>query len=457
MIDIDNNDTICAVATAAGGAIGVIRVSGPDAISLTDSIFSRNLQDASPNTIVYGNIVGTNNDIVDEVLVSIFRKPHSYTGEDSTEISCHGSRYILSRVMQLLISAGCRQAQPGEFTRRAFCNGKLDLSQAEAVADLIASTNEATHHIALGQLRGNITNTLSLLRDQLLKMTSLLELELDFSDHEELEFADRSQLRQLAEEIDSRIVKMISSFASGQAIKKGVPVAIVGKTNVGKSTLLNAILGEQRAIVSDVHGTTRDIIEDAIDIRGVTFRFIDTAGLRTTTDEIEQIGIGLTYRKLNEATVVLWVVDEMPTASETAEMTQRCHNSQLIVVNNKTDRKNLVESLKEELKDIPVIGISARCGENIYSLQDMIFEAADIQSVTANDVVVTSSRHYESLQRSHESMMRTIEGIDLGISADLLSEDLRSCLESMSEITGRGIITSNEVLSNIFSHFCIGK
>lgn len=457
MIDIDNNDTICAVATAAGGAIGVIRVSGPDAISLTDSIFSRNLQDASPNTIVYGNIVGTNNDIVDEVLVSIFRKPHSYTGEDSTEISCHGSRYILSRVMQLLISAGCRQAQPGEFTRRAFCNGKLDLSQAEAVADLIASTNEATHHIALGQLRGNITNTLSLLRDQLLKMTSLLELELDFSDHEELEFADRSQLRQLAEEIDSRIVKMISSFASGQAIKKGVPVAIVGKTNVGKSTLLNAILGEQRAIVSDVHGTTRDIIEDAIDIRGVTFRFIDTAGLRTTTDEIEQIGIGLTYRKLNEATVVLWVVDEMPTASETAEMTQRCRNSQLIVVNNKTDRKNLVESLKEELKDIPVIGISARCGENIYSLQDMIFEAADIQSVTANDVVVTSSRHYESLQRSHESMMRTIEGIDLGISADLLSEDLRSCLESMSEITGRGIITSNEVLSNIFSHFCIGK
>ena len=457
MIDIDNNDTICAVATAAGGAIGVIRVSGPDAISLTDSIFSRNLQDASPNTIVYGNIVGTNNDIVDEVLVSIFRKPHSYTGEDSTEISCHGSRYILSRVMQLLISAGCRQAQPGEFTRRAFCNGKLDLSQAEAVADLIASTNEATHHIALGQLRGNITNTLSLLRDQLLKMTSLLELELDFSDHEELEFADRSQLRQLAEEIDSRIVKMISSFASGQAIKKGVPVAIVGKTNVGKSTLLNAILGEQRAIVSDVHGTTRDIIEDAIDIRGVTFRFIDTAGLRTTTDEIEQIGIGLTYRKLNEATVVLWVVDEMPTASETAEMTQRCRNSQLIVVNNKTDRKNLVESLKEELKDIPVIGISARFGENIDSLQDMIFEAADIQSVTANDVVVTSSRHYESLQRSHESMMRTIEGIDLGISADLLSEDLRSCLESMSEITGRGIITSNEVLSNIFSHFCIGK
>ena len=457
MIDIGNTDTICAIATAVGGAIGVVRVSGPDAIRITDSIFSRNLLHASANSIVYGNIVDNNKTIIDEVLVSVFRSPHSYTGEDSTEISCHGSRYILSRVMQLLVSAGCRQAMQGEFTRRAFSNGKLDLSQAEAVADLIASTNEASHRIAMGQLRGNITNTLSLLHDQLLRMTSLLELELDFSDHEELEFADRTQLRQLAKDIDSRIVSMINSFASGQAIKKGIPVAIVGKTNVGKSSLLNALLGEQRAIVSDVHGTTRDVIEDAIDIRGVTFRFIDTAGLRTTTDEIEQIGIGLAFRKIDEATVVLWVVDEVPSADETAEMTQRCANRQVIVVNNKTDVKDLVPLLRQNLKDMPVVGISARLGENIDCLRDMIFDAADIQSVAANDVVVTSSRHYEALQRSHESMMRTIEGIDLGVSADLLSEDLRQCLDFMAEITGRGIITSNEVLSNIFSHFCIGK
>ncbi len=457
MIDIGNSDTICAIATAAGGAIGVIRVSGRDSIRLTDSIFSRNLLDASACTVHYGNIVDANGQVVDEVLVSVFRSPHSYTGEDSTEISCHGSRYILARVVRLLLDAGCRQAQAGEFTRRAFANGKLDLSQAEAVADLIASTNEATHRIALGQLRGNITNSLSILRDQLLKMTSLLELELDFSDHEELEFADRSQLRQLAVEIDNHLLRMIASFASGQAMKKGIPVAIVGKTNVGKSTLLNCLLGEQRAIVSDVHGTTRDVIEDAIDIRGVTFRFIDTAGLRDTTDEIEQIGIGLTYRKLDEASIVLWVVDEMPEAGEITSMMQRCRNRQLIVVNNKTDKTDLVPSLKSVLTTESVVGISARSGENVDHLRDIIYEAANIPSITDNDVVVTSTRHYEALQRSHESMSRTIQGIDLGISGDLLSEDLRQCLDSMAEITGRGIITSNEVLSNIFSHFCIGK
>ena len=457
MIDINNSDTICAIATATGGAIGIIRVSGPDAIGITDAIFSRNLLDVPANTVNYGNIIDASGQVVDEVLVSVFRCPHSYTGEDSTEISCHGSAYILSTVLRLLIDAGCRQAQSGEFTRRAFVNGKLDLSQAEAVADLISSTNEATHRIALGQLRGNITTSLSLLRDQLLKMTSLLELELDFSDHEDLQFADRSDLRQLAVQIDSHIVRMMDSFTSGQAIKKGIPVAIVGKTNVGKSTLLNCLLGEERAIVSDVHGTTRDVIEDAIDIRGVTFRFIDTAGMRDTTDEVERIGITLAYRKLEEAAIVLWVVDEMPDAEDIRQMLERCSDRKLIVVNNKTDKNDFVSSLQSALVTTSVVGISARSGENVTRLRNIIYEAANIPSISANDVIVTSSRHYDALRRGHESMSRTIEGIDLGLSGDLLSEDLHLCLDAMAEITGRGIINSSEVLNNIFSHFCIGK
>ena len=457
MIDISNNDTICAIATAAGGAIGMIRVSGPDAITITDSIFSRSLSDASANTIHYGNVIDADGREVDEVLVSVFRNPHSYTGEDSTEISCHGSRYILGSVVRLLINAGCRQAIPGEFTRRAFANGKLDLSQAEAVADLIASTNRATHRMAMGQLRGNMSNSLSLLRDQLLRMTSLLELELDFSDHEELEFADRSELRSLASDIDRHIVKMMNSFASGQAVKNGIPVAIVGKTNVGKSTLLNALLGEQRAIVSDVHGTTRDVIEDAMDINGVTFRFIDTAGLRETTDEIEQIGIGMTYRKLEEATIVLWVVDGLPSDIEVSDMLSRCVGRRLVLVNNKIDLADMTLQLSSLVNSAKVVGISARSGLNIDTLRTIIYDAANLSSIIDNDVVVTSSRHYEALLRAHESMVRTLDGIDLGLSGDLLSEDLRLCLDAIAEITGRGIITSNEVLSNIFSHFCIGK
>ncbi|MGM9698500.1 MAG: tRNA uridine-5-carboxymethylaminomethyl(34) synthesis GTPase MnmE [Prevotella sp.] len=457
MVDISNNDTICALATATGGAIGIIRVSGKDAFRFVQGIFSRPLDDAPANTIVYGNIVDNEGNIIDEVLVSVFRAPHSYTGEDSVEISCHGSRFILGVVSRMLISAGCRQALPGEFTRRAFANGKLDLSQAEAVADLIASTNQSTHRMALGQLRGNISNKLDLLRDQLLKMTSMIELELDFSDHEELEFADRSELRQLATRIDNHILKMMNSFATGQAVKRGIAVAIVGKTNVGKSTLLNSLLGEQRAIVSDVHGTTRDVIEDAVDINGVTFRFIDTAGLRDTSDEIERIGIELTYRKLEEAAIVLWVVDELPSSEEVVEMKNRCENRQLIVVNNKIDRYDFVVQLKSVVADATVIGISARNGKNVDLLRSLIYDAANIPSITDNDVIVTSSRHYEALLKAHVSMERTIESIDLGISGDLLSEDLRLCLDAIAEITGKGIITSTEVLSNIFSHFCIGK
>ena len=346
------DDTICAVATAIGGAIAIIRVSGPEAIAATDRIFSKPLSQAGGQTLHYGWIITpTNNDakggeVVDEVMVSVYRAPHSYTGEDATEISCHGSRYIVNRVMQLLIEGGCRQALGGEFTQRAFLAGKLDLSQAEAVADLIASSNRAAHHTAMNQLRGSVSTELSALRDQLMRMTSLLELELDFSDHEELEFADRSELQQLSHTILAHLQHLASTFASGSAIKEGIPVAIVGKTNVGKSTLLNQLVGEERAIVSSVHGTTRDVIEDCITIEGICFRMIDTAGLRSTTDEVEQIGIGRTFRKLSEASIVLWVVDEVPTPEEVADMENRCRDKQLIIVNNKTDIADITPTLR---------------------------------------------------------------------------------------------------------------
>ena len=363
----------------------------------------------------------------------------------------------MAMVVRRLIQEGCRQAAAGEYTQRAFLNGRLDLTQAEAVADLIASTNKATHHIAIGQLRGTITDSLSQLRDRLLEMTSLVELELDFSDHEELEFADRGQLRQLALDIDSHLTRLADTFASGQAVKQGIPVAIVGKTNVGKSTLLNALVGEEKAIVSDIHGTTRDTIEDLIDIHGVTFRFIDTAGLRTTSDTIEQIGIKLAYKKITEATIVLWLVDAIPSEADIADMLSRCADRQLIVVNNKTDLSDLTPHLRTLIPDAEVIGISARGGVNIGKLSEAIFSAANLPSITANDVIVTSARHYDSLCQAHQALSRVIEGIDCGLSGDLLSDDLRQCLHSISEITGRGLITPDEVLTNIFSHFCIGK
>ena len=308
-------DTICALATATGGAIGIIRISGPKSLEILSHVFTKDISNAQPNTIHYGNIKDVN-EVVDEVLVSVFRAPRSYTGEDSVEISCHGSRYILNKVLALLIANGCRQAGPGEFTQRAYLNGKMDLSQAEAVADLIASTNQATHQIAMSQLRGHFSSKLAQLREQLLKLTSLLELELDFSDHEDLEFADRSELLELAKTIDNHINRLAYSFQTGQALKQGIPVAIVGKTNVGKSTLLNRLLKDDRAIVSDVHGTTRDTIEDTIDINGITFRFIDTAGIRQTQDEVEQIGITPTYAAIDKASIVLWIIDTEPSNEE---------------------------------------------------------------------------------------------------------------------------------------------
>ena len=330
------NDTICAPATAMGGAIGIIRVSGEQAIEIASSIFSSDLTKTEPNTIHYGHIASSG-ETIDEVLVSVFRAPHSYTGEDSVEISCHGSRYILNKVLELLAQQGCRMANPGEFTQRAYLNGKMDLSQAEAVADLIASTNKATHQMALSQLRGGISSELAVLREKLLKLTSLLELELDFSDHEDLEFADRSELLELAKNIDNKVTNLAKSFEVGQAIKNGIPVAIVGKTNVGKSTLLNRLLRDDRAIVSDVHGTTRDTIEDTIDINGITFRFIDTAGLRETTDTVEKIGIERTYAAIEKAQIVLWIIDQEPREEEIRDVQARCKDKKLLVIHNKVD------------------------------------------------------------------------------------------------------------------------
>ena len=446
------NETICALATAAGGAIGIIRISGPKSLEILSHVFTKDISNAQPNTIHYGNIKD-GSEVVDEVLVSVFRAPHSYTGEESAEISCHGSRYILNKVLALLIANGCRQAGPGEFTQRAYLNGKMDLSQAEAVADLIASTNQATHQIAMSQLRGHFSSKLAQLREQLLKLTSLLELELDFSDHEDLEFADRSELAELAKTIDNHINRLAYSFQTGQALKQGIPVAIVGKTNVGKSTLLNRLLKDDRAIVSDIHGTTRDTIEDTIDINGITFRFIDTAGIRQTQDEVEQIGITRTYAAIDKARIVLWLIDAEPSTEEINDVLQRTENKKLIVIKNKADKadNNSYNSLK-----LPFITISAKFGTGIDELEQAIYEAADIPALTENDIIVTNARHYDALVRAHDSIQRVIDGLQMQLSGDLLSEDLRQALDTLAEITG-GQITPNEVLGTIFKNFCVGK
>ena len=469
----NSEECICALATPAGGAIGIIRLSGSEAIRLTDKVFvsvsGKQLSAAKPNTLHYGEIKDKDGHTIDDVLVSVFRAPHSYTGEDSTEISCHGSRYILQQVLQRLIEVGCRQAEPGEYTRRAYMNGKMDLSQAEAVADLIASTNKATHQMALSQLKGHFSSELTVLREKLLKMTSLLELELDFSDHEELEFADRSELRALAAEIEKKITTLAHSFETGNALKQGVPVAIVGKTNVGKSTLLNRLLHEEKAIVSNIHGTTRDVIEDTTLIDGITFRFIDTAGIRKTDDVVENIGIERTYQKMEEAKIVIWLLDAQPTEVEIEDMKEKNQGKKLLMVFNKIDEisfdkallpsdENSQTSSSISLSDenVSILNISARTGENVSDLEEALVRAADIPEITENDVIVTSARHYEALLRADESLSRVLESMDMGMSGDIIAEDLKMVLEELGEITG-GQISSQETLNNIFKHFCIGK
>lgn len=463
MID---KDTICAIASSQGGAIGIIRVSGANAFSAVECIFKpanseKILHEQKGYTQLYGNIIDakTNEDI-DDAIVSIYHAPLSYTGEDSVEISCHGSSYILQRVVELLISSGCRMANPGEYTQRAFLNGKMDLAQAEAVADIVASSSAATHHLAVSQMRGHFSKEINDLRDQLLKFTSMIELELDFSE-EDVEFASRTDLRDLAQNIDRILAHLVNSFHLGNAIKNGVPVAIIGQTNAGKSTLLNYLVGEERAIVSNIHGTTRDVIEDTINIDGVLFRFIDTAGIRHSTDDIEKLGIERSFQKLQQANIVLWIIDVTSQIDKLNqlknEILPKCEGKNLIIVFNKIDLIDDIKPIESVFADVsaPNIGISAKSKINTDKLRELLLKTARIPEISQSDVIVTNVRHYEALSKALTAIKAVEDGLKINISGDLLAEDLHSCLNELGEITGT--ITSSDVLNNIFKHFCIGK
>lgn len=464
---MDRNDVICAISTAPGmGAIAVLRLSGEGSIGLTDKVFvspsGKRLAEAGGNTVHFGRVL-EGEELVDEVLVTVFRPPHSFTGEESVEIACHGSIYIQQRLLRLLVDVGARLAAPGEFTQRAFLNGKMDLSQAEAVADLIASSSSASHRMALSQMKGGFSAELVKLRGDLLHITSLLELELDFSE-EDVEFADRSELQKIAGNIRKLLVRLCDSFSVGNVIKHGVPVAIVGNTNVGKSTLLNALLNEERAIVSDVAGTTRDVIEDTVNLNGVTFRFIDTAGIRATEDEVESIGIERTFAKIGQARVVLLLTDlsrGVECFEEYYEQVKErlAPDATLLIVLNKTDRVDDLLTPQETIRLFTsgeeIIPISAKQGTNLDGLVEKLTEAVDLDSLHAGDVIVSNVRHYEALSHALTAVERVIAGLESGLSGEFVSQDIRECLHYLGEITGD--ITTDEVLGNIFKHFCIGK
>lgn len=484
---IRNEDTICAPATVPGtGAISVIRVSGPEALSIADKVIScrkGSISEASGYTIKFGNVYNPDGTILDEVLVSVFRAPHSYTGENSVEISCHASSYIVSSLMNLLYAAGSRAAEPGEFTQRAFLNGKMDLAQAEAVADVIASQNAAAHRIAFKQMKGGFSSELKDMRSELLELVSLMELELDFSE-EEVEFADRTRLDSLLKALIEHISRLIDSFKLGNAIKNGVPVAIAGATNTGKSTLLNALLGEDRAIVSDVHGTTRDTIEETLNIDGVLFRFIDTAGLRETDEIVEKIGIERTFKKISEASVVLGMIDLTrdfeSTCNTINEIIEKVdfESQKLVFLLNKTDicdvnknvnisnyivslldskgiKSSVITSHENDNGHTPIIPISAKTGSGIDILRGVLAASQRDLLADSDTTLVTNQRHVQALSDARTSLLRASEGLALSIPTDLISQDIRETIYALSSISGE--ISAQDVLINIFQNFCIGK
>lgn len=434
--------TICAISTAYGtGGIAVIRVSGKESITIVDTLFKGRsaLAETPANTVRHGQIA-RDGEVLDEVLCSVFRAPHSFTGEDTVEIACHGSVYIQQTLIEWLIDAGCKAAEPGEYTRRAFLNGKIDLTQAEAVADLIAAQSKAEKDLALSQLRGSVSSELANLRERLLHFTSLIELELDFADHEELEFADRTELKALAAEIEKKLSALMASFHTGNAIRNGIPVAIIGAPNVGKSTLLNALLGEQRAIVSDIQGTTRDTVEDTLILDGILFRLIDTAGLRETNDTIESMGIERSRKAAEKAQIIIYLSDNGEWPLEI-----NCSGT-IIKVRNKIDQLPIT--------DYPSpIAISAK-NNDIEPLKQELVRIAK-NSMQTSAVMLSNARHYEAVTRAHDAIERVQAGLSDGLSGELLSMDLQDCLNALGEVTGQ--ITNSEVLANIFSKFCIGK